>query len=336
MNPFVVTQIQSIVEDLRLLEVLVAAPLGLHSDIRMLRQSIPLEQAADLDHDRERQRRLGYQELLGDPPAAALSTIEHLGASLSMLDSCRDRGGTGLGEEWTDRAARVLARARHKVSGDLRVGAASKVQGLYVIVDPEVTSGRPVAQVARAALSGGAKVVQLRDKLGEWAGVLPVAQEIASLCRDHGASFVVNDDPSLAFAAGAHGLHVGQADVPVSQARRVLSPGQIVGRSNNSLDEVAQSQAHGADYIAVGAIYATSTMGKTARPAVGLDLLAKAKDIVGQPLVAIGGINAANVAEVVRAGADCVCVVSAVTMSDNPEAAARSLVEAIQNAKSQA
>jgi thiamine-phosphate diphosphorylase len=215
----------------------------------------------------------------------------------------------------------------------MRDKIAAGIRGLYVIVDPEATQGRPVVHIALAALKGGTSVLQLRDKVEDKGQALALARQIKALCDEYGALFIMNDDADIAALSGAHGLHVGQTDLPVAEARRVLSPVQIVGRSNNGVQESLDSQAQGADYIAVGAIYATTTMGKSGRTALGPEMIAKVKERVNQPIVAIGGINAGNIADVARAGADCICVVSAVTFAADPEAAARGLVESIQNAK---
>lgn len=210
--------------------------------------------------------------------------------------------------------------------------ARSKVRGLYVIVDPEATRERPVREIAEAALVGGASMVQLRDKLGDKGLVLPVAREIREMCQAHDALFIMNDDPSLAVLSEADGLHVGATDLPIAEARRILTPDQIVGRSNNTMGEIEESVRSGADYLAVGAVFPTSTMGKGGRRVVGVDMVAEVKEKAAQPVVAIGGIRLDNVAEVVRAGADCVCVVSEVTLADDPKAAAARLVEAIRRA----
>ena len=207
-----------------------------------------------------------------------------------------------------------------------------KVRGLYVIVDPEATRGRDVVEVAEAALRGGASVIQLRDKTRDKGEVLEIARAIKGLCDKHNALFIVNDDADIAYLSEAHGLHVGQTDLPVGEARRVLSPDQIVGRSNNGVEESLESEGQGADYVAVGAIYATTTMGKSGRTALGPDMIRQVKQAVSAPVVAIGGINAGNIAEVARAGADCICVVSAVTYADDPERAAAELIEIIEGA----
>ena len=215
---------------------------------------------------------------------------------------------------------------------EIRSERIQKVRGLYVIVDPEATRGRDVIEVAEAALRGGASVIQLRDKTRDKGEVLEIARAIKGHCDKHNALFIVNDDADIAYLSEAHGLHVGQTDLPVGEARRVLSPDQIVGRSNNGVGESLESEGQGADYVAVGAIYATTTMGKSGRTALGPDMIPQVKQAVCAPVVAIGGINAGNIADVARAGADCICVVSAVTYADDPERAAAELVEIIQGA----
>ena len=209
-----------------------------------------------------------------------------------------------------------------------------KIDGLYVIVGPDATRGRPVVEVAEAALRGGARVLQLRDKSGDRGDVLPTAVRLRELCRDHDALFFVNDDIALGFASDADGVHLGQSDLPVDVARRILAPGKLVGRSNNTDAEVEESVSLGVDYVAVGAVFPTTTVGKGARQAIGLDGVRSARDTTDIPLVAIGGINESNVGNVIWAGADCVSVISAVTMADDPEAAARRLVAAIEDARS--
>ena len=215
---------------------------------------------------------------------------------------------------------------------EIRSERIQKVRGLYVIVDPEATRGRDVVEVAEAALRGGASVIQLRDKTRDKGEVLEIARSIKGLCDKYGGLFIVNDDADIAFLSEAHGLHVGQTDLPVGEARRVLAPEQIIGRSNNGTGEALESEAQGADYVAVGAVYSTTTMGKSGRTAVGPEMIRRVKDAVSAPVVAIGGINAGNIADVARAGADCICVVSAVTFADDVEAAAGELVELMEEA----
>ncbi len=330
--PFVTSHVTAVLEGVRLLESFVTAPLGLHSDIKMVRQSMPFAEAADLTRDQERERRTAYGGLTDSPVELALYTISSIGLSLDVLEATAGPGRSPFEQAWVSQARRVLARAEARVAGDLRAARTAAVKGLYVIVGPEATSGRPVVEVAEAALKGGAGLVQLRDKDGEKGAALQTALELKAMCAEYDALFIVNDDADVARATNAHGLHLGQDDLPVRDARRVISPRQIVGRSNNTLDEAMESQVQEADYIAVGAVYPTPTMGKQARETIGPELVRQVKERVGQPVVAIGGIDAGNVEQVVRAGADCICAVSAVTMADDPQAAAATLVDAIQRA----
>ena len=207
------------------------------------------------------------------------------------------------------------------------------MQGLYVIIDPEVTAGRDPEAIARAALQGGARVLQLRDKLRDKGESLPLARTLKDMCTEHGAMLIINDHADLAAIVEAHGLHVGQGDLPVAEARMVLQPWQVVGRSNHFREELADSLAQGADHVAFGAIYATSTKvsADTSRP-VGPEGLQAARAMTDLPLVAIGGINEGNIEAVVKAGADAVCVTAAVGLAEEPEEAARRLVRRIEEA----
>ena len=214
----------------------------------------------------------------------------------------------------------------------MRAEVVERVRGIYVIVDPESTRGRPVIEVARASLEGGARVVQLRDKLRDKGPMLETAHELRALCDEYGALFVMNDHADVALVSGAHALHVGQTDLPVESARRVLEPHQLIGNSNGSMDEALRSSEEAVDYIAVGAIYTTTTMGKSGRRALGPEMITWVKSAVGQPVVAIGGINETNIEEVASAGADCACVVSAITFADDPRAATRKLVDLFDDA----
>ena len=321
MDSLAAGQLGSLLESLRLLETLVAGPPSLRSEIRAARQALPIPDA-------------GQTALPVIPasepesiPGTATKAIQQTALTLDLIQDLN--GGSLPG--WATQTRSVLARAEMEVCSRLRAETAARVRGLYVIVDPEATRGRPVLDVAEAVLEGGASLVQLRDKTGDAGEILPVARAIKALCESRSALFIVNDDPALAFASGAHGLHVGQGDMPVPEARRITGPGTIIGRSNNTIEEVEASRDAGADYLAVGAVFPTSTMGKGQRPVVGMELVARAKGAADQPIVAIGGINRDNAAEVMRAGADCICAVGAVTLADDPKTAAEELVDIIDN-----
>jgi thiamine-phosphate pyrophosphorylase len=204
---------------------------------------------------------------------------------------------------------------------------AQNIKGLYVIVDVQFAKGKDIVELTQSVLKGGAQVIQLRDKLHDKGDVLPVARRIRDLCEQHGAIFIINDHADLAVACDAHGLHLGQHDLPIKEARAILRPHQIIGKSNAFLDEALDSEGQGADYLAIGTIFPTNTK-ENARPA-GLQTLEHVKPMVSVPIVAIGGINKHNVTQVMQAGADSVCVISAVIGDPNPEEAARRLIDAM-------
>ena len=208
-----------------------------------------------------------------------------------------------------------------------REKSAQRVRGLYVIVDAQAAGGRDLVELTQAVLRGGASVIQLRDKLHDKGDVLPVARRIRDLCDTHDAIFIMNDHADLAVACDAHGLHLGQHDLPVAEARAILRSYQLIGTSNALPEEALESEKQGADYLAVGAMFPTETKERT-RPA-GLSTLSEVKARAGVPVVAIGGINLDNISQVVRAGADAACVISAVVGAPDPEAAARRLITAM-------
>ncbi len=256
----------------------------------------------------------------------ALELIPGARASLRLLSSRAHRQKDGQ-SPWVELEA-ALEQMEQEVGRRLRKELSQRVQGLYVIVDPEVTGGREPAAIGKAALMGGARVIQLRDK-GE---SLALAGILKEMCLAHNAIFIVNDHADLAVAIEADGLHVGQKDLPIAQARRILKPHQLLGRSNNLVKEALESAAEGADHVAVGPIFPTTTKA-TGRPLAGLETLREVKDRVKVPVVAIGGINEENVEEVVQAGADALCVSSAVGLAANPQEATQGLVERIQRAR---
>ena len=265
--------------------------------------------------------------LMREGEGAAASALESLGVTIQGLRIfVRQEESVGI-------AFRTGAdRPMITDASDTRRRAAGRVAGLYVIVDPEFANGRDVVDVARAALRGGATAIQLRDKLHDKGDQLPIARALRDLCEEHNASFIVNDHADLAVASNAHGLHVGRHDLPVPEARAILHPHQFIGTSNALLEEALESIGQQADYLAVGAMYSTGSKDNT-RPA-GVEALrlvrARVEDI---PLVAIGGINLSNVDPLLEADADGICVISAVCQADDPEDAARQLVQRIAAAR---
>jgi thiamine-phosphate pyrophosphorylase len=179
----------------------------------------------------------------------------------------------------------------------------------------------------RAALNGGVDIVQLREKRLPKREIELAAQTFRRLCDTYSALFIVNDDPDLARACNADGVHVGQDDSPASEARAALGPEAIVGRSTHSEEQMAASTEEPVDYISAGPIWETPT--KQGRPAVGLDLIRRAATHAPHPFFAIGGIDASNAAQVVDAGARRLCVVRAIRDATDPAAAAEELRNAL-------
>ena len=228
---------------------------------------------------------------------------------------------------------RSLHDASERMGAALRRSQADRIRGLYVIIDPEVTGGRDPMEIARAAINGGARMLQLRDKLRDKGEQLPLATALRDLCAANDALLIINDHADLAAAVGPDhvGLHVGQTDLPVAEARKILAPGQVLGRSNRDPDLIIESQQMGADHVAFGAMYTTTTKPMIRNPQ-GPERLKQARAAAQVPLVAIGGITAANVGPVVEAGADAICVTAAVGSAPDPEAAAAALTNAIRAA----
>ena len=328
MLPIVKSHLDALVEDLRVLEILVTGPLGLYSDIKMLRESMPLPGVGDLDRNALRERRTAVATATQDAAGLALASVDSAIGALDTLAMLGESAGSPLSAEWVQRARRVLGRATDKVAGDAREATAKRLSGVYVIVDPEVTAGRSTTDVAAAALAGGASTIQLRDKRSGMGAVLERAEELMEACGTHGAPLIVNDHAEVAVLSGATGLHVGQTDLPISAARRLVPADRLIGRSTTNLDQALRAQAEGVDYIAIGPVFATDTMGKGGKSPVGTETVRAVKDRVRSPVVAIGGIDAANCPEVFAAGADAVCVASAVTLADDPGTACRAIVEA--------
>ena len=202
---------------------------------------------------------------------------------------------------------------------------------LYVVLDRTAAGGRDLVDILDAALTGGARLIQLREK--EWPSgrVLPLAERLRARCAAAGATFIVNDRVDLAVAAGADGVHVGQDDLPARAVRPLLRAGMLLGVSTHSVAQARAAQADGADYIAVGSMFPTRS--KAEFELVGTDLLRKLRGEIRVPLIGIGGITHANVGEVIAAGGDGVAVISAVCAADDPRAAAERFIALIRHAR---
>jgi thiamine-phosphate pyrophosphorylase len=218
----------------------------------------------------------------------------------------------------------LYALERDLISRMSRRDKIEKIAGLYVILDRQFLAGRDELEVTSQIIEGGARVIQLRDKQSKKGELLILARKLKGLCSQAGVLFITNDYLDLALAVDADGLHIGQQDLPLPVVRRQLPIDKLVGCSVATVSQATRAQDEGADYIAVGSMFPTTT--KKEATVVGLDMLKELKRVVSVPVVAIGGIDQDNVGEVVTAGADAVAVISAVLGEKDVKGAVQKLV----------
>ena len=195
---------------------------------------------------------------------------------------------------------------------------------LYAVTDRAWTGSQPLARQVEAALQNGATCLQLREKALDPAAFREEARQMAALCRRYGVPLIINDNVEVALACGAAGVHLGQQDMPIAQARRMAGPDLILGASAHTVQEALEAQAAGADYLGVGAVFSTST--KADASPLPLTTLREICAAVSIPVVAIGGITETNLLQLTGCGAVGVAVVSAIFGAPDPGAATARLV----------
>jgi len=203
---------------------------------------------------------------------------------------------------------------------------------VYVITDRRVAGERSILDVVRAAIRGGATVVQLREKEASTREMVELGQALHEITREARVPLIVNDRLDVALAIDAEGVHVGQDDMPAHLARQLIGPDKILGVSASTVEEARQAEGDGADYLGVGDVYGTPTKPDAGEP-IGVEGLAEIARAVSVPVVGIGGITPDNAKAVIRAGAVGVAVISAVVGASDPEAAARRLREVVEAAQ---
>jgi thiamine-phosphate pyrophosphorylase len=208
---------------------------------------------------------------------------------------------------------------------------------LNAIVDPERANGRTLAELARMVVAGGATLIQLRDKHGTTRRMIEEARAIKAALAGTGVPLVVNDRVDVALIADADGVHVGQDDMRVEDARRLLGPKAIIGLSIKSVALANAAPIDQLDYVGVGGVYATTSKDNP-NPPIGVNGLRAIVDAFRKrrrdlPICGIAGIDAGNAAPVIAAGADGVAVISALSMQADPEAAARELRRVVDKAR---
>ena len=201
-----------------------------------------------------------------------------------------------------------------------------KIGGLYLILDQQYTN-QDIVSIAIEAAEAGVDVIQYREKVLPKKGALSVAKRLREVTVAAGIMFIVNDDPALALGAEADGVHLGQEDIPVDVARRILGRDKVIGISTHNIEEALDAGQMDVDYIGFGPVFHSVT--KRVTSPHGLEGVRRIRDSVSMPVIAIGGIDQGNVSAVIRAGADGVAVISAVLSAPDVKKAVSELKEGI-------
>lgn len=201
---------------------------------------------------------------------------------------------------------------------------------LYLILDADIAAscGKTIEEIAQQALSAGADIIQLRAKGKSDKDILKIGRSLGSLIHKEKALFILNDRPELVEAIEADGVHLGQEDVPLNEARRALAVNKIIGVSTHSAEQARQAEREGADYIAIGPIFSTATKPK-AHP-LGPKIITEIKDRVKIPFVAVGGINLENLNQVLVSGAGRIAVCRVIIEADDVFGATKTFKQKLQ------
>ncbi len=203
---------------------------------------------------------------------------------------------------------------------------------LYVITDRQQTGGRVLPAVVEAALHGGARAFQLREKDLAPRELYPLAQEMRRLTQAYGAHLLINDRIDIALAVNADGVHLTASSLPVSVARQLLGPERLLGVSTHNLAEAQAAAEGGADFLVFGPVFFTPSKAAYGQP-VGLEALRAVCAAIVLPILAIGGVKKANLDQVIAAGANGIAVISAIVAADDPTAAAQELIATLHAAR---
>lgn len=203
--------------------------------------------------------------------------------------------------------------------------------GLYAITDERFHPGRTMLEVMEEAIAGGVRVIQLRDKKATKKELFEKAKALRELCASFGVTFLINDHVDVAQAVDADGVHLGQDDLPLQEARRLLGENKLIGISTHSLKQALAAEEGGADYVGVGPIFPTKTKEDVTEP-VTLSLVKEARKHLRIPFTAIGGIKLHNVDEVLQAGARSVCAVSEIVGSQDVRATCEAFLRKMEKA----
>ncbi len=262
-------------------------------------------------------------------PATIIANARRTQESLRVIEELSKIPGIDLDPDKFKKARfRLYDIERALMSKLLRKEKAERISKLYAIIDTRFLKGRSHEDIAAQMLEGGARIIQLRDKTMSKKELLPVAQRLKSLCAENDALFIINDQLDIALAADADGLHLGQDDLPVKVARRLLPIDKIIGCSVTNVAQAVVAESDDADYIAVGAIYPTPS--KEEIDVVGPEAVKAIKKEISLPLVAIGGITKDNAEAVLAAGADSIAIISAILQAESPKEATRQIIDKLR------
>lgn len=200
---------------------------------------------------------------------------------------------------------------------------------LYLVTDRDLSLGRTLEEVVSEAVAGGVTIVQLREKEAPTGEFVQLAMRLKEMLRPFGVPLIINDRVDVALAVDAEGVHIGQSDMPYEIARKLLGHDKIIGLSVESMDDVLRANELDVNYIGISPVYGTPTKTDTAEP-FGLEGLRKAVAMSVHPTVAIGGMNASTIGEVISSGVDGVAVVSAICSASSPRDAASELLQIVK------
>jgi thiamine-phosphate pyrophosphorylase len=200
--------------------------------------------------------------------------------------------------------------------------------GLYLVTSQALSGGRTTVEIVAAALAGGVRLIQLREKEMPLREYVALAGRIRALTAEHGALLIINDRVDVALAVGADGVHLGQDDFPIPEARK-LGPDLVIGASTHSIEEAVRAQVEGASYVNIGPLFPTGTK-RWEGEFLGVEGMRRIAAHVQVPFSVMGGIKREHIPELVAAGARTIALVTAVTAAAHPEAAARELIEGIR------
>jgi thiamine-phosphate pyrophosphorylase len=204
---------------------------------------------------------------------------------------------------------------------------------LYLVTDEKASRGRNIIDIVKQALRGGITIVQLREKELDTRQFIERAAALKKILKPYNVPLIINDRVDIALAVEADGVHIGQSDMPLELVKKIVPPDMIIGLSVETLRQVKEAEGLDVDYLGVSPVFSTPTKTDFDVKPWGLEGLRKARTISKHIIVGIGGINADNAGDVIKAGADGIAVVSGICSADNPETASRELIQIVRNSK---